>query len=84
MTLIGWLGVVFITCCSIPQLIKIKRTKKSRDVSVVTYILLVLGIACYLVYAIYIKDVVFITSNTIGLISNGTILALLLRGKYGS
>ena len=81
--LIGWVGVVFVTTCSIPQLIKIIKTGRSRDVSATTYALLVAGMFCYLIYAVHIEDAVFIVSNSIGLVANGTILALKIRAKGG-
>ena len=81
--LIGWAGVAFVTTCSIPQLIKIIRTGRSRDVSAATYLLLVVGMFCYLIYAIHIEDTVFTVSNSIGLVSNGTILALKVRANGG-
>lgn len=79
--LVGWLGVAFGLCVPIPQLIKIFKTKSLADISICTYIFLVCCLACYLIHAVHIRSPVFTTAQAINLVTNGTILILLLRKR---
>ena len=54
--IIGWLGVVFGLMVAPPQLYKIITTGNVQDISLYTYIFLVLAMVCYLVEAIRIKS----------------------------
>jgi len=79
--IIGWAGVALGMSVPIPQLIKIFRYHKLRDISAHTYFLLCLAMSCYLFHAIYIRDAVFITAQSANLITNGCILSLLLSKR---
>ena len=78
---IGFLGVAFGLLIAPPQLIKIIRTRKVKDVSLWTYIFLVCAVACYLYNAIYIGSLAFTITNGVGLVINSTVLFLLLKWK---
>jgi len=77
---IGWLGVAFGLCVAPPQLYKIIKTGKTEAISRATYSFLCLALACYLVYAIYIGDPVFITAQSINLVINSIVLGYLICG----
>lgn len=79
MTIIGWLGVVFGLCVAPPQLYKIIKTGKCNDISFWTYLFLCLALMCYLIYAIYIRDAVFITAQSVNLSINLMIFIKLIR-----
>jgi len=79
--LIGWLGVALGLLVPIPQFYKILRTKKTGDVSVGTYTLLVMAITCYLIHAISIGSIVFTVSQSINLITNTIVLICIIKGK---
>lgn len=78
---IGWVGVGFGLLVPLPQLIKIIKTKSLNDISIGTYIFLVLCLTCYLVHAIYIKSPVFTVAQLINLTTNSVILGLLVRSR---
>jgi uncharacterized protein with PQ loop repeat len=78
--IIDWLGVVFGLFVAPPQLYKIITTGNVQDISLFTYIFLVMAMACYLIEAIRIKSKVFITAQSINLITNGIILFYLAQG----
>lgn len=81
--LIGWLGVVLGMLVPIPQIIKLFRTGKVRDISLGTYVLLILAMGCYLLHALAIRDVVFITAQAINIMLNSIVLVyILLKRKY--
>jgi len=81
---IGWLGVAFGLLVAPPQLYKIIKHKRTKNISIMTYGFLILTMTCYLLHAIYITDWPFITSNSINLSVNGTIFILLIidRRRY--
>ena len=78
---IGWVGVGFGLLVPIPQLIKMLKTKRLDGISLGTYVFLFLCLISYLIHAIYIKSPVFITAQSLNLITNGTILILLIRHR---
>ena len=80
--LVGWFGVFFGLLVAPPQLWKIIKTGKVKDISLMTYSFLCCALVCYLVYAISIRDAVFITAQSVNLATNTTILIYLLRRKH--
>jgi len=78
--IIGWFGVGFGLLVPIPQLLKL-RNHKGGSVAVGTYGLLICCLVCYLLHAIYIKAEVFVVAQSINLVTNSTILGILLRRK---
>jgi len=77
--MIGWLGVGFGLLVAPPQLWKILKTGKTEGISLCTYAFLTLALICYLIHAICIKDAVFITAQSINLVTNSIILYLLVK-----
>lgn len=73
--------MAFGVCVPIPQLIKIFKTHSLNDISLWTYIFLVFCLSCYLIHAIYIKSTVFTIAQSFNLITNSTILVLLIRNR---
>ena len=78
---VGWIGVCCSVSISIPQAIQIYKTKSSKDVSILTYWLLVATTLCYLVRAIAIKEPIFIVSNTLSFLVACWVITL--KKKYG-
>ncbi|MET0039300.1 SemiSWEET family sugar transporter [Dehalococcoides mccartyi] len=82
MDIIGWLGVCIGVVVPLPQLVRIFKTGKVANISVLTYALLVVTISCYLLHAIKIGDAVFTVSNAFNLLTNSLVLIMLIRGRY--
>ena len=80
---VGWCAVGVGICVPLPQILKLVRHSGS-GVSVGTYALLCITMAGYLYHAISISDPVFVTAQAINLVTNGTILAILIRRKYAN
>ena len=80
---IGWMGVAFGLLVAPAQLYKILKSGGVgvKDISIWTYIFLVLAMVCYLIHAIIIKDAVFIVAQSVGLMVNSIILYLLIRRR---
>ncbi len=83
--LVGWIGLGFGVLVPLPQLYRMIKTKKSNDVSTLTYVFLCLAMIGYLIHAIYISAPVFIVAQAFNLTNNSVILIILLRRKlkYG-
>lgn len=80
-TIIGFLGVGLGLFVAPAQLVRILKTKEVEGISLCTYIFLVLALFCYLIHAIAINDPVFITAQSINIISNIIVLFFII--KYG-
>ncbi len=65
---------------SIPQLVKSVRERSTKGLSVMTYQILFVAIACYLIRAIAIREPVFIASGVANLVL--TLGMLYLFRKY--
>ncbi len=74
----GIAGIFFIQLCYFPQLLQVLRTHEVAGLSWEMYALLICGLICYLVYAIKIKDWVYIASNTVSLIASIILLYCIL------
>lgn len=73
-TSIGLLGATLTTFSSIPQVLKIFKTKRTKDISLITYLMLNIGILSWLIYGVLINDIPLILANTISLIFVSIIL----------
>lgn len=78
---IGSLAAILTTSAFVPQAIKIIRTRKTKDISLLMYIVLTTGILCWLIYGVLIKQAPIIFANSIGFTLTFTIL--ILKIKYG-
>ena len=77
--IIGWTGVACGLLVAPPQLYKIIKTGRTKDISLVTYSFLCVALACYLFHAIYIGDAIFITAQSVNLVVNSIILYKLIK-----
>lgn len=82
-TIIGILASCLSAASSLPQLIKIIKEKKSKDVSIGMLVVLLVGLIVWICYGIMKKDPIIIISNSISLIINiaTTIFSLKYKEK---
>jgi MtN3 and saliva related transmembrane protein len=78
-TLIGLLAGFCTTGSLLPQVIKIFRTGQTRDISLLMYILLGIGIALWLSYGIILHDVPIILANVTSLLLTACILVMKIK-----
>ncbi len=78
-TSIGLLAGALTTVSLIPQLVKCWRTKSTRDISLGTYAILLLGVPLWLAYGLMISDVPLIVANSVSLLIAAAIIVLKLR-----
>lgn len=66
-TLCGWLAIAIMNGSAIPQIIKVIKTHKVKDLHIGRDIMLLTGCSLYLIYAIHRQDPVVIASNCWGI-----------------
>ena len=70
----GYFAAVLTTVAFIPQLIKILKTKKADDVSLLTLIVFILGVCSWIIYGYKISSLPILIANLITLVLNVFIL----------
>ncbi len=59
---------------SLPQAIKIFRTNSAVDIAPLTYVIMVLGSAIWILYGVELKSLPIVIPNALGVILGATIL----------
>lgn len=80
-TILGLIATTLTTGSSLPQIIQILKTKKTRDLSLPMYAALCSGILLWVAYGFLRGDAVLVIANAVGLALYGSILGFKLR--YG-
>ena len=70
----GYIAAILTTAAFLPQLIKTLKTKKAEDVSLVTLIMFIFGVGCWIIYGYKISSLPILIANIITLILNLFIL----------
>ena len=78
-TLIGLIAALCTTGSLLPQVIKILRSKKTKDVSLLMYAILSAGLFLWLIYGLILKDFPLILANSISLTLSVCVLILKIR-----
>lgn len=83
--MIGWTEILglaagaFTTAAVTPQIWKAWKTKEVEDVSIGMYLVLITGLALWLVYGIIQKDIPIVATNGTALLLNLFMLYLIYR-----
>lgn len=80
-TLLGLLGGTLTTASFFPQVVKTWKTRSTKDVSLVMFLLLSTGICVWIIYGVKIGSLPVIIANSISLVFSLIILALKLIYK---
>ncbi len=78
-TSIGLLAAAGTTSAFVPQVIQIIKTRDTKGISLVMYIIFTIGIMLWIAYGILVNDTPIIIANVITLISALTILFLKIK-----
>ena len=78
--IIGLFGGVCTACSMLPQLIKTVKEKKADDISKTMLIVLMTGVAVWIVYGFMRSDLPIIITNCFSLLLN--VVMMVLRIKY--
>ena len=80
-TILGLIAGFLTTINALPQVIKTWKTKKTKDISLLMYVTLTLGIILWLIYGLLVQDLPLILANSITLIL--VFIVLIFKLKYG-
>lgn len=80
-TTLGIIAGTFTTVSFVPQVIKVWKTKKTRDISLAMFAILLTGSILWLTYGFMLKDIPLILTNIIIFILGSIILYYKIRYK---
>ena len=79
-TIIGLIAAAFTTVALLPQLIKVWKTKSTKDISIGMFMLYCGGVLLWFVYGVYRNDFAIILANSLAFIQ--ALIILLFKAKY--
>jgi MtN3 and saliva related transmembrane protein len=79
--LIGFAAATCTTVAYAPQVIKVWKTRSTGDISLGMFLVMVLGLALWLVYGLLSGDAPLVAANAVTMLLAGVILVMKLR--YG-
>ena len=79
-TIIGLIAAAFTTIALLPQLMKVWKTKSTRDISTGMFMLYCSGLFLWFVYGVYIGDLPIILANSIAFVQ--ALAILIFKAKY--
>lgn len=79
--IIGIAAGVFTTIAFLPQLIRVIKTKHTKDLSLVTFFLFATGVFLWLIYGVLLKELPIILANAITLVF--VALIAIMKIKHG-
>ena len=79
--LIGFAAATCTTVAYAPQAIKVWKTRSTGDISLGMFLVMVLGLALWLIYGLLSGDAPLVAANAVTIVLAGSILVMKLR--YG-
>ncbi|MGA2386221.1 MAG: SemiSWEET transporter [Candidatus Bathyarchaeia archaeon] len=79
-TIIGLTAAAFTTISLLPQLMKVWKTKSTKDISTGMFTLYCCGVFLWFVYGVYINDLPIILANSLAFIQ--ALAILMFKAKY--
>ncbi len=79
-TIIGLIAAVFTTVSLFPQLIKVWKTKSTKDISTGMFLLYCGGVFLWFIYGVYLKNMPIMVANSLAFIQ--ALVILTLKTKY--
>lgn len=80
-SLIGLVAGICTTGAMLPQVYKALKTRNTRDISLLMYILLSMGIFLWFVYGLLLKEVPILLANGISFVL--AVMVLMLKLRHG-
>jgi MtN3 and saliva related transmembrane protein len=77
--LLGFAAATCTTLAYAPQCVKVWRTRSTDDISLGMFLVMVLGLALWLMYGLLSGDAPLIASNAVTLVLAGAILVMKLK-----
>ena len=79
-TIIGLIAAAFTTIALFPQLLKVWKTKSTKDISTGMFTLFGSGVFLWFVYGVYVNDLPIMIANSLAFIQ--ALIILILKAKY--
>jgi MtN3 and saliva related transmembrane protein len=79
-TIIGLIAAAFTTVALFPQLIKVWKTKSTKDISVGMFLLYCGGVLLWFIYGVYLKNTPIILANSLAFVQ--ALVILMFKVKY--
>ncbi|MGN7809604.1 SemiSWEET family sugar transporter [Flavobacterium sp. 22076] len=79
--IIGLFAGACITLSTVPQIVKVWKTKKVKDISLKTFSILTFGIIVWIIYGILKEDLPIIITNSVSLCLNITMIYFIITYK---
>ncbi|WP_149207643.1 SemiSWEET family sugar transporter [Flavobacterium johnsoniae] len=79
--IIGLFAGACITLSTVPQIVKVWKTKKVKDISLKTFSILTFGIIVWIIYGILKEDLPIIITNSVSLCLNLTMIYFIITYK---
>ena len=80
-TIIGLIAAAFTTVSLFPQLLKVWRTKSTKDISLGMFSLFCGGVFLWFVYGVFVNDVPIMIANSLAFIQATIILFFKMKYK---
>ncbi|MCL5877883.1 MAG: SemiSWEET transporter [Candidatus Bathyarchaeota archaeon] len=80
-TIIGLTAALFTTVSLFPQLLKVWKTKSTKDISTGMFTLFCGGVLLWFVYGVFVKDFPIIFANALAFVQALIILAFKMKFK---
>ena len=80
-SVIGFVAAILTTVSFVPQVVRVWRSRSTRDISLPMFLVMALGIVLWLIYGALIGDLPLIIANVVTLILVLMILFFKLRYK---
>ncbi len=81
LNLLGFLAVVLTTAAFVPQVLKIRKTRSARDISLAMYAVFTTGVVLWLVYGVALGSIPIIVANVFTLVL--ALAVLVMKVRYG-
>lgn len=79
--LVGYMAAALTTVAFLPQVIKVWKSKSTRDLALPTLLSFIAGVLMWFVYGVLVKSTPIIVANAVTLILN--LVLLRFKIKYG-
>jgi len=79
-TIIGLVAAAFTTIALFPQLIKVWKTKSTKDISTGMFTLYCGGVFLWFIYGVYLQDLPIILANSLAFVQG--LVILVFKAKY--
>ncbi|MFA5156108.1 MAG: SemiSWEET transporter [Candidatus Omnitrophota bacterium] len=77
--IVGLTAALLTTFSFVPQIIKVRRSRSVKDVSLITLVQFSAGVFLWALYGIFLRDVIIISANCVTLVTLCILLSLYFK-----